>query len=466
MSGLDASYILSQAQTLASAMADLGEHSLAYYLVRDRARRQIERAVGPAVVAFLGQLSAGASGREDELRPIIARFLAAPGTAAGLMRLAAGDDTAIDTLAQAFSAAAEGEPPVSREDFEAALWSFAAAFREALRQDAAATDPLKVWSGYLAQLRPILTATETTGDSEARDLVAALRLAGVGYISDGRVYASDNATVVYVWWHHGEAAAANGGETEQPVAGEEPGSPSMIEPPMPPLPPSPQPPVRPVTPVTLRLDAALPPQVTVGRAFTLAVAVRRPESPPLAERDLDRTESRPFTALWPADTPFIRLRIQIAAPECDIAGADTQPVLLFTGQDGPPVYFQLTPRAPGPLDVIISVYQEMDWMGAARLSAEAVAGRLRAEMDIAVKSQELPEQEMSREALRRVLDDHYNIEELKDLCLTLGIDYEDIPGETQSAKARELVLYMQRRDRLAELVEQVMRERPKLLVPA
>lgn len=466
MSGLDASYILFQAQTLASAMADLGEPSLAYRPVRDRARRQIERAVGPAVVAFLGQLSAGASGREDELRPIIARFLAAPGTAAGLMRLAAGDDTAIDALAQAFLAAAEGEPPVSRGDFEAALQSFAAAFREVLRQDAATTDLLKVWSGYLAQLRPILTAAETTGDSEARDLVAALRLAGVGYISDGRVYTADNTTVVYVWWHHGEAAAANGGETETPAGGEEPGSPSMIEPPLPPMPPSPQPPVRPVTPVALRLDAALPPQVTVGKAFTLAVAVRRPESPPLAERDLDRTESRPFTALWPADMPYIRLRIQIAAPECDIAGADTQPVLLFTGQDGPPVYFQLTPRAPGPLDVIISVYQEMDWMGAARLSAEAVVGRLRAEMDIAVKSQELPEQEMSREALRRVLDDHYNIEELKDLCLTLGIDYEDIPGDTQSAKARELVLYMQRRDRLAELVEQVMRERPTLLVPA
>jgi hypothetical protein len=55
---------------------------------------------------------------------------------------------------------------------------------------------------------------------------------------------------------------------------------------------------------------------------------------------------------------------------------------------------------------------------------------------------------------------------LRDLCFELEIDYEDLGGDSQSARARELVLFAKRRNLLARLVACVMRDRPHLLVPA
>jgi hypothetical protein len=61
--------------------------------------------------------------------------------------------------------------------------------------------------------------------------------------------------------------------------------------------------------------------------------------------------------------------------------------------------------------------------------------------------------------LHRRLVDQFNIEELQDLCFALGIDYEELGGTGKSAKARELVLYMQRRGRLDELSEAIRAKR-------
>ncbi|MFN2107592.1 MAG: hypothetical protein ACK2UJ_22130 [Candidatus Promineifilaceae bacterium] len=57
------------------------------------------------------------------------------------------------------------------------------------------------------------------------------------------------------------------------------------------------------------------------------------------------------------------------------------------------------------------------------------------------------------------LVDEFNIEELQDLCFAMGIDYEELGGAGKSAKARELVLYMQRRGRLGELNEAIRAKR-------
>jgi len=81
-----------------------------------------------------------------------------------------------------------------------------------------------------------------------------------------------------------------------------------------------------------------------------------------------------------------------------------------------------------------------------------------------VTSRPLGNGEVNLVQLRQALDDGYNDSELRDLCFELGIDYEDLPGDGQSAKARELVLYARRHGLLAQLVEKVMRERPQLLV--
>jgi hypothetical protein len=64
--------------------------------------------------------------------------------------------------------------------------------------------------------------------------------------------------------------------------------------------------------------------------------------------------------------------------------------------------------------------------------------------------------------LRRVLAGHFDEGELRTLCFDLGLEYDAIPGRDTAEKARELVAAMRRRNRLAELVDAVRRERAGL----
>ncbi len=58
-------------------------------------------------------------------------------------------------------------------------------------------------------------------------------------------------------------------------------------------------------------------------------------------------------------------------------------------------------------------------------------------------------------ALHDALDRRLSREDLRDLCLRLGVDYDDLPGEGKRARVRELVLRMARAGRLVELEEEV-----------
>jgi hypothetical protein len=62
--------------------------------------------------------------------------------------------------------------------------------------------------------------------------------------------------------------------------------------------------------------------------------------------------------------------------------------------------------------------------------------------------------------LREMLDTSFNEDELRTLCADLDIDYESLPGEGKSSKARELIAYLQRRGRSDELVAYLIRLRP------
>lgn len=64
--------------------------------------------------------------------------------------------------------------------------------------------------------------------------------------------------------------------------------------------------------------------------------------------------------------------------------------------------------------------------------------------------------------LIRLLRDNFNLEELKDLCVELGINPEDLPHDRLHSMARELVLYMSRQKKLVELKAQVLELRPHI----
>ncbi|MCP4424800.1 MAG: hypothetical protein GY803_09930 [Chloroflexi bacterium] len=61
---------------------------------------------------------------------------------------------------------------------------------------------------------------------------------------------------------------------------------------------------------------------------------------------------------------------------------------------------------------------------------------------------------------RRLLLQSFGQEDLRTLCFDLMIDYDDLPAQGRENKARELILYMERRGRLPELLAACEQKRP------
>ncbi|HEX6387059.1 MAG TPA: pentapeptide repeat-containing protein [Anaerolineae bacterium] len=68
--------------------------------------------------------------------------------------------------------------------------------------------------------------------------------------------------------------------------------------------------------------------------------------------------------------------------------------------------------------------------------------------------------------LRRLLDEHFNLQELRLLCFDLGVDYEHLPGDVKLAKVNEMILYLARNGRLDDLLTLLREERPYVVWPA
>ena len=62
--------------------------------------------------------------------------------------------------------------------------------------------------------------------------------------------------------------------------------------------------------------------------------------------------------------------------------------------------------------------------------------------------------------LRDILVAYFNDNELRNLCFDLGIDYEKLGGDAKSSKARELVAYCRRYDRLPPPEAQCLQGQP------
>jgi len=64
--------------------------------------------------------------------------------------------------------------------------------------------------------------------------------------------------------------------------------------------------------------------------------------------------------------------------------------------------------------------------------------------------------------LRQILVSRLDEGELRTLCFDLGVDYDNLPGEGKANKARELVIYLERRNRIGALVETGKSLRPDI----
>ena len=64
--------------------------------------------------------------------------------------------------------------------------------------------------------------------------------------------------------------------------------------------------------------------------------------------------------------------------------------------------------------------------------------------------------------LRKSITKLFNKDELQTLCFDLGIEYEELTGDTKSSIVRDLILYCNRHGRKSKLLEAVFELRPNL----
>ena len=69
---------------------------------------------------------------------------------------------------------------------------------------------------------------------------------------------------------------------------------------------------------------------------------------------------------------------------------------------------------------------------------------------------------MSLPNLRDLLAHHFSLEELRGLCFDLGLEYEDLPGESRPGRAQSLIEYCLRRGRLPDLHRRCTELRPQV----
>ncbi|MCP5101454.1 MAG: hypothetical protein GY943_38400, partial [Chloroflexi bacterium] len=67
--------------------------------------------------------------------------------------------------------------------------------------------------------------------------------------------------------------------------------------------------------------------------------------------------------------------------------------------------------------------------------------------------------------LLKQMHPHFNVDELRQLCFALSIEYEDIPGDTRMAKVQALIAYCLRHNQLPQLEAQLRDLRPKVAWP-
>ena len=131
--------------------------------------------------------------------------------------------------------------------------------------------------------------------------------------------------------------------------------------------------------VKLIVDASVPKQVFVDKAFELTILVRLPSSPSLEESESARVRSGKLTIDWPEHMHYIPVRVEISAPDCTIDGERSQHILLERDGGSEPLYFNLTPKKLGVINIIVKVYQQEYLLGNASVPThvtEQFAGRV------------------------------------------------------------------------------------------
>ncbi len=69
---------------------------------------------------------------------------------------------------------------------------------------------------------------------------------------------------------------------------------------------------------------------------------------------------------------------------------------------------------------------------------------------------------MNRTQLRQILATRFDTTELRTLCFELDVEYSNLPGRSKAEKEQELIVYLERRQRLPDLVKVGQQLRPDI----
>ncbi|MCA9936197.1 MAG: hypothetical protein H6662_15630 [Ardenticatenaceae bacterium] len=73
--------------------------------------------------------------------------------------------------------------------------------------------------------------------------------------------------------------------------------------------------------------------------------------------------------------------------------------------------------------------------------------------------------DLARAQLASLLKQHFSVEELDEIGFELGINPDDLAGETTGERARELILHTERNNRVLPLITICQRKRPSVAWP-
>lgn len=121
-----------------------------------------------------------------------------------------------------------------------------------------------------------------------------------------------------------------------------------------------------------RVDTAAPRAAPVNLPLRFGVWIRRPDTPQPGEDELRRLlglewgdevsrESSPAALRFPVDMGQIRpglVDVRVVAPDCDIHTTAVKRVSVMPDFDTPPLWFALTPRRSGRLELIVELSQD------------------------------------------------------------------------------------------------------------
>jgi hypothetical protein len=101
---------------------------------------------------------------------------------------------------------------------------------------------------------------------------------------------------------------------------------------------------------------------------------------------------------------------------------------------------------------------------------ESILERLELIPELKVPTREEQEDERPQQAvglifrikLHQMLTSKFNEGEIKNLCFYLGVDYDSLSDQGKDSKARELISYLEHRERLEDLIETGKHLRPEI----